>query len=132
MSGKTVKMYGLTKAVRGGATFYDKSTSEYNAKMKYLSASIFGDYKKPIEHHKDKKLVRTLSGRPLSDRPEIVHYYPPHEEVASLMRKLRSYGLFRDEHQDFVDEMERLRKLRGKSRFDWKLKWYKPKDEEEK
>ncbi len=32
------------------------------------------------------------------------------------MHILRDYGLFRDEHKDFKEEMERLRALRGKTR----------------
>jgi small subunit ribosomal protein S33 len=31
------------------------------------------------------------------------------------MKQLRNYGLFRDEHQDFKEEMKRLRALRGKA-----------------
>lgn len=30
------------------------------------------------------------------------------------MIKLRYYGLYRDEHEDFKEEMERMRVLRGK------------------
>lgn len=30
------------------------------------------------------------------------------------MRSLRDYGLYRDEHADFTEEMRRLRALRGK------------------
>ena len=32
------------------------------------------------------------------------------------MRNLRDYGLYRDEHKDFCDEMDRLRALRGKQK----------------
>ena len=58
-----------------------------------------------------------MINRPLYDRPEIVKYYPAHEETNWLMDRLRDYGLFRNEHKDFVEEMERLRNLRGKSRY---------------
>ena len=91
--------------------------------MKYLSNSIFVDFKTPIKG-KTGRLVRSLTKRPLSDRHEIVRYYPAHEETGEMMTILRNYGLFRDEHKDFVDEMERLRKLRGKSKWDWHLKTY--------
>ena len=37
------------------------------------------------------------------------------------MRNLRDYGLFRDEHKDFKDEMDRLRELRGKTRSRYEL-----------
>ena len=43
-------------------------------------------------------------------------YYPAHEETNELMRHLRNYGLYRDEHKDFCDEMDRLRDLRGKNK----------------
>lgn len=45
---------------------------------------------------------------------QIIHYYPRHVETDKLMLRLREYGLFRDEHQDFKEEMKRLRELRGK------------------
>ena len=32
------------------------------------------------------------------------------------MRVLRDYGLYRDEHKDFCEEMQRLRVLRGKAK----------------
>lgn len=41
-------------------------------------------------------------------------YYPPHKEWTRLMFRLRDYGLYRDEHHDFREEMRRLRTLRGK------------------
>ena len=66
-----------------------------------------------------------MISKPLYERPEIVRYYPAHEEVGELFTQLRDYGLYRDEHKDFVEEMERMRKLRGKSKFDWGKKWMK-------
>ena len=125
---RTVRLFGVARGVKGGATKYDKAPSEYNAKMKLLSASIFGELKRPMETKNDKKLVYSLTGRPLQDRSWIVKYYPAHEETGELLKDLRAHGLYRDEHQDFVEEMERMRKLRGKGRFDWYKKWYKPKD----
>ena len=41
-------------------------------------------------------------------------YYPAHDEVAALMDKLRDYGLYRNEHLDFKEEMDRIRRLKGK------------------
>ena len=41
---------------------------------------------------------------------------PGVEETNELMRLLRHYGLYRDEHKDFCDEMQRLRVLRGKAK----------------
>ena len=34
--------------------------------------------------------------------------------MSALFRHLRAYGLYRDEHEDFKDEMERIRVARGK------------------
>lgn len=65
--------------------------------------------------------------KPLNTRPEIVKYYPAHEETNELFRHLRDYGLYRDEHKDFVEEMERMRILRGKPKFEWGKKWMKKK-----
>ena len=45
-----------------------------------------------------------------------ITYYPAVEETNELMRVLRDYGLFRDEHKDFCEEMQRLRVLRGKAK----------------
>ena len=100
-------------------------SSHPNPQMKYLSASIFGDYKKPMDSNLNKKLYYSMISKPLYERPEIVRYYPAHEEVGELFTQLRDYGLYRDEHKDFVEEMERMRKLRGKSKFDWGKKWMK-------
>ena len=45
-----------------------------------------------------------------------ITYYPAVEEANELMRVLRDYGLYRDEHKDFCEEMQRLRVLRGKAK----------------
>ena len=45
-----------------------------------------------------------------------ITYYPAVEETNELMRVLRDYGLYRDEHKDFCEEMQRLRVLRGKAK----------------
>lgn len=114
---RTVRLFGVARGVRGGSTLYDKSQSQYNAKMKYLSESIFGEYKVSMDSKPNKKLMYSMKDRPLYERPEIVHYYPAHEQTNWLMDALRDYGLFRNEHKDFLDEMERLRNIRGKSRY---------------
>ena len=47
------------------------------------------------------------------------------------MTRLRRYGLFRNEHEDFTEEMERIRRIKGKVRTH---KWstvHKNKTEEE-
>jgi len=55
-----------------------------------------------------------FSEEPLYKKDNIINYYPRHIETGLLIRQLREYGLFRDEHQDFIDEMNRLKALRGK------------------
>lgn len=60
------------------------------------------------------KVVRMLEEEPYHKRDYVVNWYPRHVETHLLMWNLRNYGLFRDEHQDWKDEMKRLRYLRGK------------------
>merc|ERR1712038_841929 len=101
------KLYSYTRALR--------SNSDYARRMRLVSASIFGEPKRPTD--KDTmRVVTMMSRKPYEERKEIVEYYPAHEQTTKLMRRLRFYGLYRDEHQDFKAEMERLRKIRGKSR----------------
>ncbi|KAL5104256.1 28S ribosomal protein S33 mitochondrial [Taenia crassiceps] len=38
-------------------------------------------------------------------------------EYSAILSQLRQVGLFRDEHADFRDEMDRLRALRGKKKL---------------
>lgn len=82
--------------------------------MNFLSNRIFGEVARPT-NDKSMKVVKMFSEKPVQLREEIVNYYPRHVETHLLMRKLREYGLFRDEHQDFKEEMKRLRVLRGKA-----------------
>ena len=60
--------------------------------------------------------MEKFAAEPKEQSERWVVYYPAHEETAELMRHLRDYGLYRDEHKDFCDEMERLRELRGKNK----------------
>lgn len=60
------------------------------------------------------RVVKLLEVEPYHKRDYIINWYPRHNETHLLCRKLRDYGLFRDEHEDFKDEMKRLRYLRGK------------------
>jgi small subunit ribosomal protein S33 len=107
MSSAGAKLYNYGRALR--------SQSEYARRMRFVSASIFGDLKRPT----DKQTLRVatmMQRKPYEERKEIVQYYPAHEETSKLMRRLRYYGLYRDEHADFKEEMERLRQIRGKSK----------------
>lgn len=61
------------------------------------------------------QVVALMSERPVHKNPEkTVDYYPRHVETHKLCSILRDYGLYRDEHRDFQEEMTRLRELRGK------------------
>ncbi|GJQ81849.1 putative ribosomal protein S33 [Trypoxylus dichotomus] len=81
--------------------------------MNRLSCQIFGEVARPT-NSKSMKVVKLFSEEPVDHRKEIHAYYPRHVETGKLMTTLRYYGLFRDEHADFNDEMDRMRALRGK------------------
>jgi small subunit ribosomal protein S33 len=87
--------------------------TNYALRMNRLSRRIFGEVVRNTTP-KSMKVVKLFSANPIYQRPEMVEYYPRHVETHKLMMKLRSYGLYRDEHEDFKEEMIRLRALRGK------------------
>jgi len=87
----------------------------YARKMLRLSNRIFGEVSRPTTTP-SMKVVKILSAEPHYKRDTVVNYYPRHVETALLMKSLREYGLYRDEHEDFKEEMVRLRALRGKVR----------------
>ncbi|XP_063240693.1 small ribosomal subunit protein mS33 [Bacillus rossius redtenbacheri] len=87
--------------------------TNYARRMNQLSSRIFGEVVRAT-NSKSLKVVKMLSEKPIHLRPELVRYYPRHVETHRLMMRLRYYGLYRDEHQDFKEEMKRLRALRGK------------------
>lgn len=90
-----------------------KVGTNYARRMKHLSNRIFGEVSRQTSSQ-SMKVVQMYSEKPLYMRDEIVNYYPRHVETGKLMMKLREYGLYRDEHQDFKEEMKRVRLLRGK------------------
>lgn len=90
-----------------------KSGTEYARRMKHLSNRIFGEVTRTTTPQ-SMKVVQMFSEEPLYLRKDIVDYYPRHLEMGRLMMVVREYGLFRDEHADFREEMNRLRALRGK------------------
>lgn len=94
--------------------------TNYATRMNRLSNRIFGEVVRPT-NVSSLKVVKMFSAIPTYKRPDIVAYYPRHIETQLLMKNLRLYGLYRDEHEDFKDEMERLRELRGKGK---KSKWW--------
>merc|ERR1711963_143362 len=87
--------------------------SAYARRMARLSAKIFGEISRPT-NIKSTKVVRIFSEKlkHLDDR--VVNYYPPYRDLQMIFSTCRNYGLFRDEHQDFKEEMKRQRELRGK------------------
>ncbi|EFN64932.1 28S ribosomal protein S33, mitochondrial [Camponotus floridanus] len=91
-------------------------STNYAMRMNRLRNQIFGEVVRPT-NQKSMKVVKLFSEKPVNKRPEIVEYYPRYEETESLMYHLRNYGLFRDEHKDFKEEYQRLRELRGKTKW---------------
>ncbi|XP_077356432.1 small ribosomal subunit protein mS33 [Festucalex cinctus] len=87
--------------------------SNYALRMARLSAQIFGDVVRTTDS-KSMKVVRLFQETPMAKRKEVYDWYPQHKIYYAMTQKLRFMGLFRDEHEDFKDEMRRLRKLRGK------------------
>ena len=61
-----------------------------------------------------RQMLWKLKYEPKEQSERWITYYPAVEETNELMRVLRDYGLYRDEHKDFCEEMQRLRELRGK------------------
>ncbi|KAG5872569.1 hypothetical protein JTB14_020961 [Gonioctena quinquepunctata] len=98
-----------------------KQTTDYARRMNRLSNRIFGEVVRPT-NSKSMKVVRLFSEEPVHLRKEVHDYYPRHIETGKLMMNLRHYGLFRDEHADFVEEMDRMRALRGKTKHVRKTK----------
>ncbi|XP_052869718.1 small ribosomal subunit protein mS33 [Anopheles bellator] len=91
-----------------------KLGTTYSRRMNYLSNRIFGEVARPT-NSQSMKVVKMFSEEPIHQRDYVVNWYPRHVETHLLAMKLREYGLFRDEHQDFKEEMKRLRALRGKA-----------------
>ncbi|KAI4495469.1 hypothetical protein M0802_008683 [Mischocyttarus mexicanus] len=90
--------------------------TSYANRMNRLSNRIFGEVVRQT-NKKSLKVVKLFSEKPVQKRPEIVDYYPRHKDIQKLMSHLRDYGLFRDEHEDFKEEYDRLRELRGKRKW---------------
>ena len=90
-----------------------KLTTEYAKRMNRLSNRIFGEVVRPTSN-RSMKVVKLFSEKPIDLRREVHAYYPRHIETGKLMEMLRHYGLYRDEHEDWKEEMQRMRELRGK------------------
>ena len=88
-------------------------SSNYSKRMNRLSKQIFGELVRETTHRGQLASDR-FTVKPLDLRDEVVTYYPRHLETGLLMKHLRDYGLFRDEHKDFVEAMAEAKKLKGK------------------
>ncbi|CAF0751157.1 unnamed protein product [Adineta ricciae] len=101
--------------------------SGYAQRMIRLSQRIFTEYPKIAfarkEHREQhEKFLRFLDDRPHTSGTLVsMNYYPRYGEIYRLMEGLREYGLFRNEHRDFQEEVVRLRVLRGKQRKNMRL-----------
>lgn len=89
------------------------ANTEFSRRMKHLSNRIFGEVTRPTTSQ-SMKVIQMFKEEPLYLRDEVINYYPRHIETGQLMLRLREYGLYRDEHADFREEMNRLRAARGK------------------
>ncbi|XP_029351446.1 small ribosomal subunit protein mS33 [Echeneis naucrates] len=89
--------------------------SSYAMRMARLSAQIFGEVVRPTDS-RSMKVVEMFKKLPMAKRKEVYDWYPQHKIYYAMTQKLRFMGLFRDEHEDFKDEMCRMRKLRGKGK----------------
>lgn len=90
-----------------------KNDTEYGRRMRHLSNRIFGELTRET-NTRSKKVMRLYAKEPLYQQHRAINFYPRHLEIHALMHNLRNYGLYRDEHADFREEMNRLRALRGK------------------
>ena len=59
-------------------------------------------------------MVRMFAKRPF--QYNLPRYYPPIQEMDSLVKRLRHKGLYRDEHLDFNEMMAEQRTARGKGK----------------
>ncbi|KAM7377777.1 hypothetical protein PAMA_012933 [Pampus argenteus] len=87
--------------------------SSYAVRMARLSAKIFGEVVRPTDS-KSIKVVQLFQEPPMAKRKEVYDWYPQHKIYYAMTQKLRFMGLLRDEHEDFKEEMIRVKKLRGK------------------
>lgn len=105
MSSKYINVVKYAKVVN--------ANTEYGRRMRHLSNRIFGEVTRPTTSQ-SMKVVQMFKEEPLYLRDDVINYYPRHIEMGQLMVNLREYGLFRDEHADFREEIKRLKAMRGK------------------
>lgn len=111
-------------------------TSKYTQNMRRLSSKIFNDFYTPeLESPRDLAYgtsyapVREWASNWFADQRIVERnmelpidlnsaknrkYYPAHPQIRALTHTLRNFGLFRDEHRDFNDEMKKIQMAKGK------------------
>lgn len=110
-------------------------TSKYSQRMRRLSCKIFNDFyipelsKKDMDYGpyhppvvewrskwvNDARAYERNQDKPLDlDANRNIKYYPAHPQIRGLTNQLREYGLFRDEHRDFNEEMKAIAISRGR------------------
>ncbi|CDW57337.1 28S ribosomal protein S33, mitochondrial [Trichuris trichiura] len=87
--------------------------SMYQRKIDLLSKKIFNQLPTKLTTRND-KVVYWFRRMRFSENDYRINYYPPHPMFHALTQMLRFHGLYRDEHQDFMDEFKRIDILRGK------------------
>ncbi|KAK2848593.1 hypothetical protein Q5P01_008427 [Channa striata] len=103
----TTRQHVFTAAMAG--------LSNYAMRMARLSAQIFGEVVRQTDS-RSMKVVQLFQEPPMARKKEVHNWYPHHKIYYAMAQKLRFMGLFRDEHEDFKEEMRRLMKLRGKGK----------------
>ncbi|VEL37431.1 unnamed protein product [Protopolystoma xenopodis] len=87
--------------------------AKFANRMAHLAGNIFVGVRSPIEQ-KSLKVVKLMRDKSFALIRK--DWYPPLEEYEAILYKMRMFGLFRNEHADFNEEMDRLRELRGKGK----------------
>lgn len=90
-------------------------SSQYAKRIARLSARILGNPPRPVPNDAV-RVIKLYERTPIENNKIHGNYYPSDEYLTRLMLHLRKIGLYRDEHNDWVDEMERSRNARGKYR----------------
>uniref|UniRef100_A0A914VYW8 Small ribosomal subunit protein mS33 n=1 Tax=Plectus sambesii TaxID=2011161 RepID=A0A914VYW8_9BILA len=91
-----------------------RQATSYGKRMERLSNRIFGEVVRPTDS-RSMKIVRMFSKEPYEqDDWRSVSYFPNQPMFHYLTKLLRMHGIYRDEHQDFRDEQNRLKTIAGK------------------
>lgn len=109
-------------------------TSKYSQRLRQISCKIFNQYYVPEitkkeyyepdrtnvdrwagQWHSEETTFKRLQLKP-ADLQAIknINYYPAHPQIRQFSHVLREYGLYRDEHRDYIEETRRIKQLKGK------------------